>query len=392
MIPYGRQTISKSDIDAVVNVLRSDFLTQGPIVHKFEATVSEYCGSKYAVASNSATSALHLACLALGLGPGDYLWTTPNTFVASANCGLYCGAEIDFVDIDAKTFNMCPAKLEQKLKKASRKNTLPKIVIPVHYGGDPCNMPAIHSLSIKYGFKIIEDASHAIGAKDGQISVGACVYSDITVFSFHPVKIITTGEGGMALTNSAYLAEKMNLLGNHGIIKHKSPVLKGPENEIWNYQQRELGFNYRMSDIAAALGLSQLENLENFISKRSEIAVVYDSHFKNLPIQLRSWGIKSKPSYHLYNILINENEKNITQSDVYQHLHKYKIGANIHYIPIHLQPFFNKYGFRRGDFPESEKFFKNTVSLPIYPDLLLKDQKTVIDSIVELFNGENSFA
>ena len=316
MIPYGRQEITDDDISEVNKVLRSDFLTQGPIVPKFERAVADYCNSLHAVAVNSATSALHIACLALDLGPGDWLWTSPNTFVATANCGLYCGAKVDFVDIDPDTYNMSVTSLTEKLVIAEKKGLLPKIVIPVHLAGQPCDMIAIHKLSKQYGFKIIEDASHAIGASHNQIKVGSCAHSDITVFSFHPVKIITTGEGGMALTNDKIIANRLLNLRNSGNTKNKLFMKPRPEDEIWNYQQIELGFNYRTTDIQAALGLSQLKRLDKFISYRREIAKYYDKAFDSLPIKVPFQLKGTLSSYHLYPICIKENKNKITQKNL----------------------------------------------------------------------------
>jgi UDP-4-amino-4,6-dideoxy-N-acetyl-beta-L-altrosamine transaminase len=316
MIPYGRQEITEEDITEVKKVLCSDFLTQGPIVPKFEQSVADYCGASHAVATNSATSALHIACLALDLGPGDLLWTSPNTFVASANCGRYCGADVDFVDIDPKTYNMSIDLLTKKLIYAQKLGKLPKIVVPVHFAGQPCNMQKIHELSKYYGFKIIEDASHAIGSSYNKIKVGSCAHSDITVFSFHPVKIITSAEGGMALTNDKNIADKISRLRVHGITNDNSKMKKQYENEIWNYQQIELGFNYRMNDIQAALGLSQLKRLDQYVKRRHEIAAYYDSALKNLPLTTpwQASGVYS--SYHLYTILIKFNADFKSQKQV----------------------------------------------------------------------------
>ena len=351
MIPYGRQEVTEDDIFEVEKVLRSDFLTQGPTVSKFEQKVSETSGAKYGVAVNSATSALHIACLALNLGPGDWLWTSPNTFVASANCGIYCGANIDFVDIDSKTYNMSLSALTEKLKKAEKLGKLPKILIPVHFGGEPCDMPQIHKLAKRYSFKIIEDASHAIGAYYDKIKVGSCKYSNITIFSFHPVKIITTAEGGMALTNDKKLSQKMKRLSTHGISKDKSLMQKRPKNEIWNYQQIELGFNYRMTDIQAALGLSQLNRLDEYVKIRNKIANYYNTKLNSLPIQLPYQSPKTTSSYHLYPIRIKTNSKSITQKKIYNELWKKDIAANLLYIPVHRQPYYENLGFKSGDFP-----------------------------------------
>jgi len=385
MIPYGRQDISQVDIDSVVKVLQSDFLTQGQMVPCFEETVANYCGSKHAVAVNSATSALHIACLAMGLGAGDWLWTTPNTFVASANCALYCGAQVDFVDIDPRTYNLCANALEVKLQKAKLEGRLPKIVIPVHFAGQPCDMPAIHLLSEKYGFKIVEDASHAIGASYNDIKIGSCVHSDITVFSFHPVKIITTGEGGIATTNNPKIAERLYRLRTHGITNRSELMRARPENEIWNYQQIELGFNYRMTDIQAALGVSQMSRLDVFIERRREIAAAYDRAFANLPI-VTPWLLNEvRSSHHLYPIRIRESDCEKDQRQVYDLLRQNGVAANLHYIPIYLQPYYVNLGFRKGLCPESENFFRQAISLPIYPSLHQEDQDRVIDILIHSF-------
>ena len=385
MIPYGRQDISQADIDAVVEVLRSDFLTQGPTVPRFEEAVAQYCSAHHAVAVNSATSALHIACLALDLGSGDWLWTSPNTFVASANCALYCDAKIDFVDIDPHTYNMSVECLKEKLEQAEKESRLPKIVVLVHFAGQPCDMPGIHALSQEYGFKIIEDASHAIGASYSNIKVGACVHSDITVFSFHPVKIITTGEGGMALTNNDELASRMRHLRAHGITSDKDLMHTRPDNEIWNYQQIELGFNYRMTDIQAALGLSQMQRLDEFVSRRHEIAERYDLELRSLPIATPYQVLSAYSSYHLYPIRINEAESGKTQRQVYDALWESGVAANLHYIPVHRQPYYEKLGFSMGDFPEAEQFHREVISLPMFPAISLAEQNSVIESLKRAF-------
>jgi len=379
MIPYGRQEITKEDILEVEKVLRSDFLTQGPIVPKFEKKISKYCGANYAVAVNSATSALHVSCLALGLGQNDWLWTSPNSFVASANCGLYCGANIDFVDIDPKTYNLSTSSLIKKLKKAKKDKRLPKIVVPVHFAGQPCDMKKIYQLSKKYKFKIIEDASHAIGASYEKNKIGSCKYSDITVFSFHPVKIITTGEGGMAVTNNKELFKKMKRLSAHGITREKNLMIKRSKNEIWNYQQIELGFNYRMTDIQAALGLSQFCRLDMYVNIRNKIAKFYYNNLKNLDIQLPFVDKNNYSSYHLYPIRIKKNQKKI-----FKLLLKKKIIANLLYAPIHRHPFYEKIGFKNRDFPESEKFHKDVVCIPMYPKLSQKQLKFIVNSIKKI--------
>ena len=388
MIPYGRQEITKEDILEVEKVLRSDFLTQGPVVPKFEQAVLKYCGAKHAVAVNSATSALHIACLALNLGPNDYLWTSPNTFVASANCGIYCGANIDFVDIDSKTFNMSVEALSTKLIEAEKKGKLPKIVIPVHFAGQPGDMEKIYELSKQYGFRIIEDASHAIGASYNDIKIGSCKFSDITIFSFHPVKIITTGEGGMALTNDKNLANHMRRLSTHGITKEKELMHPRPNNEIWNYQQIELGFNYRLTDIQAALGLSQLNRLDEYVKIRHKIAEFYNSELNDLDIQLPFQSPKSYSSYHLYPIRIKNNLKSKTQKQIYDALWDNDIAANILYIPAHRQPYYENLGFKSGDFPQAEQFHREVICLPMFPKLTKEQQTKVVKSLKLILKGK----
>jgi UDP-4-amino-4,6-dideoxy-N-acetyl-beta-L-altrosamine transaminase len=381
MIPYGRQEITEADIAEVEKVLRSDFLTQGPTVPKFEQAVAKYCGALHAVAVNSATSALHIACLALDLGPGDYLWTSPNTFVASANCGRYCGADIDFVDIDLKTYNMSVDALSKKLIHAEKLGKLPKIVIPVHFAGQPCDMLKIHELSKRYGFKIIEDASHAIGASYNQIKVGKCAHSDITVFSFHPVKIITTAEGGMTLTNDKDIADKISRLRTHGITNDKTKMRQRYENEIWNYQQIDLGFNYKMNDIQAALGLNQLKRLDQYVERRHEIAKHYDAEFKNLPLTTPWQTPYVHSSYHLYPILIKINSDIKSQKQVYNELRANNILVNLHYTPVHRHPYYENLGFKKNDFPISEKFHQQVFSIPIYAMLKDEHQEFVIETL-----------
>jgi UDP-4-amino-4,6-dideoxy-N-acetyl-beta-L-altrosamine transaminase len=378
MIKYGRQTISETDIQAVVDVLHSDFLTQGPVVPAFEMAVANYCGVQHAVATNSATSALHIACLALGVGPGDLVWTSPSTFVASANCALYCGAQIDFVDIDPHTYNLSAERLAEKLAIAEKTGRLPKVVIPVHMCGQPCDMACIHALSQKYGFKVIEDASHAIGAKYKGEPIGNCHDSDIAVFSFHPVKIITTGEGGMAVTNDAQLAKHMRLMRSHGITSNTADMHPRPAHEIWNYQQIDLGFNYRMTDIHAALGLSQMQRLEEFVSKRHTIAQRYDKLLVELPVISQQQHPDSYSGYHLYVIRLKLDEISMTQRGVFDALHTAGIGVNLHYIPVHRQPYYEGLGFMAGSFPEAEAYYQDAVTLPIYPELTEEQQNRVI--------------
>lgn len=378
MIPYGRQDISQADIDAVVDVLKSDFLTQGPKVPEFEQVVADYCGSKRAVAVNSATSALHLACLALGLGPGDSLWTTPVTFVASANCGLYCGASVDFVDIDPRTYNISPQALEMKLKQAEADGTLPKVLVAVHLCGQPCDMKAIDQLAKKYGFWVVEDASHAIGGKyDGQ-PVGSCLYSDITVFSFHPVKIVTSAEGGMAVTNDNDLADCMSLLRSHGITRAPELMTQEPDGP-WYYQQVELGFNYRMTELQAALGVSQMERLDDFVARRHEIAERYNLLLKELPVTLPWQHPDSYSGLHLYVIRVKGDKD--SHRAIFESLREQDIGVNLHYIPVHTQPYYQKMGFRGGDFPEAESYYGEAISLPMFSAMTEHQQDEVVAAV-----------
>lgn len=380
LIPYGRQDITEADIAAVVEVLRSNFITQGPVVPRFEQAVAQGCGAKHAVAVNSATSALHVACLALDLGPGDWLWTSPITFVASANCGLYCGAKVDFVDIDPRTFNICPARLEEKLVAARREGRLPKVVVPVHMCGQPCDMAAIAELSRIYGFRIVEDASHAIGARYMGAPVGNCAFSDITVFSFHPVKIITTGEGGMALTNDTHLAQRMASLRTHGITRDPSLLTQEPHGS-WYYEQLELGFNYRMTDIQAALGLSQLDRLDAYVDRRHDLADRYDALLADLPLTLPWRDPESRSAFHLYVIRLASSQPANERRRVFKALRACGIGVNVHYIPVHLQPYYRALGFRAGDFPAAEDYYSEAISLPLYPMMNETQQDTVIDCL-----------
>jgi UDP-4-amino-4,6-dideoxy-N-acetyl-beta-L-altrosamine transaminase len=379
MIPYGRQDINSADLEAVDEVLRSDWLTQGPMVPRFEESLMNFTGAEYAVAVNSATSALHISCLALGVGSGDIVWTSPNTFVASANAALYCGAKVDFVDIDPNTFNMSVESLEEKLEWAELHNQLPKVVIPVHFAGQSCNMAAINLLSKKYGFSIIEDASHAVGGAYLDELIGSCKYSHITVFSFHPVKIITTGEGGVSLTNDMHLAKSMQQYRTHGITNDDKFMLPRPNDEIWNYQQITLGFNYRMTDIQAALGISQLDRLKQFVARRHEIANVYDSFFSELTVITQHQISDAFSSFHLYPILIREGDSGKNQQQIYGYLRSCGIAVNLHYIPVYRQPYFEGLGFEIGYCPKAEKYYKETISLPMYPSLSESDQDKVID-------------
>ena len=377
MIPYGRQDISQQDIDAVVDVLKSDFLTQGPKVPVFESALTSHTGAKYAVAVNSATSALHIACMALELGEGDWLWTSPITFVASANAGLYCGAKVDFVDVDSKTYNLCPNKLEKKLESASLEGCLPKVLVPVHLCGQPCDMKRIRELCNKYNVKIIEDASHAIGGSYQGEPIGNCKYSDITVFSFHPVKIVTTAEGGAALTNDYNLAQKMTLYRSHGITRDQDEMTE-VSHGAWYYQQITLGYNYRMTELQAALGISQMMSLTEFVATRNKIAERYNFLLKDLPVQIPYQLEKTYSGLHLYVIRLRLDEISATHKEVFEELRAYQIAVNLHYIPVHIQPYYKAMGFKYGDFPVSEQYYKEAISLPMYPGLSQSDQDTVV--------------
>lgn len=380
MIPYGRQEITRADIDAVVEVLKSDFLTQGPVVPLFEKTVAEKVGAEYAVAVNSATSALHVACLALGLGPGDWLWTSPNTFVASANCGLYCGASVDFVDIDPQTYNMSAELLAQKLERAKKEGKLPKVVIPVHFAGQSCDMAAIHQLSKQYGFKIIEDASHAIGGMFQGEYIGNCHHSDIVVFSFHPVKIITTAEGGMAVTNDQSLANKMALLRSHGITRDPAQMTLEADGP-WYYQQIDLGFNYRMTEMQAALGVSQMQRLDVYVARRHELAQRYDQLLAGWPVTTPWQHAGSYSAFHLYVIRLQLEKIKKTHGQAFEELRKRDIGVNLHYIPVHTQPYYQNMGFGKDDFPHAEKYYAEAISLPIYQSLSDSQQNEVVAAL-----------
>lgn len=404
IIPYSRQDINQDDIDAVIAVLRSEFLTQGPLVPAFEDAISCYCDVTYAVAVNSATSALHIACLALGVGKGDIVWTTSITFVASANCALYCGAKVDFVDIDPLTYNMSVQHLAEKLEVAEKANILPKVIIPVHMCGQPCYLAEIHRLSQRYGFKIIEDASHAIGAKyrylvDGEGAmgnesikadtfepIGNCRYSDITVFSFHPVKIITSGEGGMAVTNNPDLAKQLRLLRSHGISSDADDMYFHPESEIWNYQQLGLGFNYRMTDIQAALGLSQMNRLVEFVNTRHNLAHRYRTLLENLPVVTPWQHNKGYSSFHLYVIRLKLHEIDKTQREVYESMRAAGVLVNLHYIPVYRQPYYEKKGFNRGYCLEAEKYFSECISIPLYPGMSDANQDIVVNMLRQSLN------
>ncbi|WP_071057847.1 UDP-4-amino-4,6-dideoxy-N-acetyl-beta-L-altrosamine transaminase [Pelistega sp. MC2] len=382
-IPYGKQDINQADIDAVVEVLKSDFLTQGPKVPAFEQAIKDYCDVEYALAVNSATSALHIACLSLGLGEGDWLWTTPITFVASANCGLYCGARIDFVDIDPKTYNISVEKLAEKLAIAKQENRLPKVVVPVHLTGQVCEMDKIRELSKQYGFYVIEDASHAIGGKYKGKPVGSCEYSDITVFSFHPVKIITTAEGGLCTTNNSKLAEKMELYRSHGITRNPELMTKEPDGS-WYYQQIDIGYNYRMTELQAALGVSQMVRLDEFIAVRHALAKRYDELLTSLPVTIPWQHPDSYSGLHLYVIRLKLNEIQKTHKQVFDELRSKNIGVNLHYIPVYSQPYYQQFGFKVEDFSEAEQYYQEAISLPMFSSLTFEQQDVVIATLREV--------
>jgi UDP-4-amino-4,6-dideoxy-N-acetyl-beta-L-altrosamine transaminase len=381
MIPYGRQEITQTDIDAVVAILRSDFLTQGPVVPAFENAIRTRVGAAHAVAVNSATSALHIACEALGLAAGDLLWTCPNTFVASANCGRYCGADVDFVDIDPSTWNLSVPRLAEKLVAAERAGRLPKVVVPVHFGGQPSEQQAIYELSRRYGFRIVEDASHSVGAaRDGE-PVGSCRWSDITVFSFHPVKIITSGEGGMALTNDAGFAERMALMRSHGITRDATRYSARERTAPWYYEQQALGFNYRMTDIQAALGASQLQRLGQYVERRNLLARRYDAALACDSLQLPTILPGNLSSFHLYSVRVRPNRAARTHREVFDALRERGVGVNLHYLPVHLHPYYRELGFSEGQFPEAEAFGQEAITLPLYPGLTEAQQDQVVEAM-----------
>jgi UDP-4-amino-4,6-dideoxy-N-acetyl-beta-L-altrosamine transaminase len=386
MIPYGRQDVTDSDIDSVVRVLRSDFLTQGPAVPRFEQEVARRVGAKHAVAVNSATSALHIACAALGLGPGDWLWTVPNTFVASANCGLYCGAHVDFVDIDPVTWNMSTERLKQKLVLAKEAGKLPKIVVPVHFAGHPSDQEHIWALAREFGFKVLEDASHAIGASRNGEPVGNCRWSDVTVFSFHPVKIITSGEGGMALTNDEELAARMEMLRSHGITRKPDRFAQNTAPP-WHYEQQLLGFNYRMTDIQAALGLSQLQRLTDYVERRNTLARRYDSGLRDLALQLPIVQPGIRSAFHLYVIRVKPEWAGPKRAGIFGELRSLGIGVNVHYMPVHLQPFYRQLGFVDGQFPESELYGQTAISLPLFPGMTDGMHDQVVAAVTAALNN-----
>lgn len=379
MIYYGRQSVNEQDLKAVEDVLRSDFLTQGPAIERFERRVADYCGAKYAVAVTNATSALHIACKVAGLSHGDTFWTSPITFVASANCGRYCGAKVDFVDIDDATYNMSVDELEKKLAAGGR----PKVVVPVHLCGQSCDMERIYALSKKYGFTIIEDASHALGATYKDTRVGSCQYSDMTVFSFHPVKIITTGEGGMVLTNNKNLYEKLVLYRSHGITRDANKMTKEADGP-WYYQQIELGYNYRMTDIQAALGYSQMERLDTFVARRRQLAQWYDELLADLPIRIPKQSADTNSSWHIYVVRLDKTRTSKSKVEVFEEMKKRGVTLNLHYIPVHLQPYYQALGFQQGDFPASERYYEEAFTLPIYYELTDEQQNQVVKALREV--------
>lgn len=386
MIPYGRQDIDQSDIDAVVAVLQSDFLTQGPVVPRFEQAVCAAVGAKYGVAVNSATSALHIACAALGLGPGDWLWTVPNTFVASANCGRYCGANVDFVDIDPRTWNLSVPALRDKLIAANKRGVLPKALVAVHFSGQPTDQEAIADLAKQYGFRIIEDASHAIGASRHGERVGSCRWSDITVFSFHPVKIVTTAEGGIAVTNDAALAETMAMLRSHGITRDADRLTHVPGDgestaPAFYYEQHLLGFNYRMTDVHAALGLSQLTRLSAYVQKRNALAARYNAALADVELQLPTVLPGNVSSFHLYVVRLPAARAGRDHRRVFDALGRRGVGVNLHYIPVHLHPYYRALGFKEGDCPEAELYGRTAITLPLFATLTEQAQDQVIAAV-----------
>ncbi len=386
-IPYGRQSIDSSDLAAVIEALSSDYITQGPAVVRFENSVAGFTGARHAVAVSSATAALHLGALALGLKPGSRLWTVPNTFVASANCGLYCGAEVDFVDINPRTYNISIDHLSEKLEIASRSNKLPDVLVPVHFAGQPCEMSEIATLCVKYGIRIMEDASHAIGSEYKNTKIGACAYSDLTVFSFHPVKIVTTGEGGMLLTNDTAIYEKLLRLRSHGVTRDPRLMKKEPDGP-WYYEQVELGFNYRMTDIQAALGASQINRLPDFLARRRELAARYEENLSSLPIVTPFQHRDVLSAWHLYVILMDQERSGITRDSLFQGLRERSIFPQVHYIPVHTQPWYQELGFREGNFPASETYYRKALSLPMYYSLSNSHQDRVIEAINEILESK----
>ena len=380
MIYYGKQNINKADIQAVVDVLQSDFLTQGPVLDQFEKKVARYCGAKYAVAVTNATSALHIACRAAGLGKGDVLWTSPITFTASANCGRYCGADVDFVDIDAATYNMSVDELANKLQESKAAGRLPKVVVPVHLAGQSCDMKRIYELSVEYGFTVLEDASHAIGADYLDTKVGSCAYSDMAVFSFHPVKIITTGEGGMVLTNNDDLYQKLCLYRSHGITRDALLMTHEPDGP-WYYQQIDLGYNYRMTELQAALGFSQMDRLDEFVERRRYLVDRYNGLLQDLPVVMPHVLDGNNPSWHLYMVRVDFSRLQIDKVQLFAEMKKRGIVLNLHYIPVHTQPYYQRLGFKQGDFPQSEKYYEEIFTLPLYYGLTDERQNDVVAAL-----------
>lgn len=385
MIPYGRQDIGEEDIKAVVDVLRSDWLTQGPAVERFERAVADYCGAKYAVAVSSATAALHISCLAAGLGKGGLLWTSPNTFVASANCALYCNAGVDFVDIDSRSYNMSVDALEEKLIRAEKAGHLPDVVVPVHFSGQSCDMKRISSLAKQYRFCVVEDASHAIGGRYRDAPIGSCAYSDMAVFSFHPVKIVTTGEGGVVVTNRRDLYDRLIRLRSHGITRNPAEMV-GEAHGPWYYQQIELGFNYRMTDMQAALGASQMQRLDAFVSRRHHLAQRYDDAFIDLPLTTPWRDPLARSSFHLYVVRLQAGRIAKPHIQVFSELRERGIGVNLHYIPVHTQPYYQGIGFREGDFPAAEQYYREAISLPMYSAMSESQQDVVIEEVRRVVN------
>jgi UDP-4-amino-4,6-dideoxy-N-acetyl-beta-L-altrosamine transaminase len=383
VIPYGRQWVDERDIRAVVNVLKSDYLTQGPVIEQFEGAVAKYCGAKYAVAVSSGTAALHLACLAVGLGKGDILWTSPNTFVASANCALYCGAKPDFVDIDSRTYNIRIDALERKLYEAEKDGRLPKVVVPVHFAGQSCDMEQIYHLGEKYKFTIIEDACHAIGGSYKGNKIGSCKFSDMAVFSFHPVKIVTTGEGGMVLTNRKDVYQKLIRLRTHGITRDNQ-FMEDKSDGPWCYQQIELGMNYRMTDIQAALGLSQLDSIDEFVVRRRELVYRYNELFSDFPLTIPWQYSDAHSAFHLYVVRLELEKIKKTRKEVFESLRRNGIGVNVHYIPVHTQPYYRRLGFSYGQFPEAEKYYEEAITLPLYPSMTYEEQDYIIDTLIRV--------
>jgi UDP-4-amino-4,6-dideoxy-N-acetyl-beta-L-altrosamine transaminase len=383
MIPYGRQSLDQADIDAVVEVLQSDWLTQGPTIERFEQAVAARCQADYAVAVCNATAALHIACLAADLGPSDRLWTTPNTFLASANCGRYCGAQVDFVDIDPLTWNLDTHTLASRLEAAERDGTLPKVLVAVAFSGQSCNMRMIAELAERYGFTVIEDASHAIGASYAGRPVGCGEFAAMTVFSFHPVKIITSAEGGMVLTNRPELAERLQRLRSHGMTRDPGQMTE-PSHGPWYYQQIELGFNYRITDLQAALGLSQLDKLEGFIERRRELVARYDRLLASLPLTLPSPEPAAGSAWHLYVVRLQTNRIRLSHRQVFEGLRAAGVGVNLHYIPLHLQPYYRDLGFAEGDFPQAEHYYAEAISLPLFPLLRDEQQDYVVEQLRRL--------